>query len=584
VVFTMKPITAFIKNKKRLDQAIADGNKLAGWTEESQQLNNKINSALSGLAEKAAKTEVNSLAINKAEKTYVDTKFSLIGSATPKGAYATLAALQSAFPTGNTNIYVVTADGKWYYWNGTAWTAGGTYQSTGIADGGVKPENIEDNLVNQLFDRYDNLLDSRRIHKDGALIDSATTVLSKLTYNGAAETFTKSSTSNRFELIRDGVNLSAYAGKKMLVVIPFEVVSSPQNIGLRVIAPFTGGNRGFSLPVGKSVVMFTATAASDVFFYNLRTDDVDYTGMEIVFKTPGMMCFNVDGLTDDLINKIKSLINRDWVKYVPIKKAEANSGLENRVVTLESDNTNNKSRLSSVEVQLSTFDGTNPLSGKKLVAIGDSIMRGGGNNNVGFVDLIGTKFGMNVNNISISGSTMATGVSGRNSISTMLSGNILANPDFIVINGGINDYFMQVPLGDVTAIQGDLSSGSETSFSNFNTTTFCGALESLFKYLYTNYPTAKVIFVITHKSVNHYYNNNDGDIYDYSHVREKTILACEKWGIEYVDLFTKSRLITSVPLFNNRQYTNNNDGVHPNQLGYELFYVPPVVAKMKAMI
>jgi hypothetical protein len=58
----MKPITAFIKNKKRLDQAIADGNNLAGWTEESQRLEGKINNALSGLAENVSdyKKEKNS--------------------------------------------------------------------------------------------------------------------------------------------------------------------------------------------------------------------------------------------------------------------------------------------------------------------------------------------------------------------------------------------------------------------------------------------------------------------------------------------------------------------------------------------
>ena len=60
-----------------------------------------------------------------------------IGNATPKGAYATLALLQSAFPTGTTGIYIVVADGNWYYWNSTAWTAGGVYQSTGIADNGI---------------------------------------------------------------------------------------------------------------------------------------------------------------------------------------------------------------------------------------------------------------------------------------------------------------------------------------------------------------------------------------------------------------------------------------------------------------
>ena len=72
------------------------------------------------LAEAATKVELNAVA-----------------SGSPKGVYATLSALQSAKPTGDANIYLVTADGKWYYWSGSAWTAGGTYQSTGIADGSV---------------------------------------------------------------------------------------------------------------------------------------------------------------------------------------------------------------------------------------------------------------------------------------------------------------------------------------------------------------------------------------------------------------------------------------------------------------
>lgn len=61
-------------------------------------------------------------------------------SGSPKGTYATLSALQTAFPNGAVGIYVVTADGKWYYWNGSAWTVGGTYQSTGIAMSSIGPE------------------------------------------------------------------------------------------------------------------------------------------------------------------------------------------------------------------------------------------------------------------------------------------------------------------------------------------------------------------------------------------------------------------------------------------------------------
>lgn len=53
-----------------------------------------------------------------------------LAGGSPKGVYATLADLETAFPTGADGIYVVSADGHWYYWNGLAWTDGGAYLST----------------------------------------------------------------------------------------------------------------------------------------------------------------------------------------------------------------------------------------------------------------------------------------------------------------------------------------------------------------------------------------------------------------------------------------------------------------------
>lgn len=99
---------------------------------------NEVDSRLtSQLAERALKTEVNSLATAKADKSYVDTNITTLdkkintqASGAPKGVYASLSDLQTAFPSGNTNIYLVTSDGKWYYWSGSVWTAGGIYQST----------------------------------------------------------------------------------------------------------------------------------------------------------------------------------------------------------------------------------------------------------------------------------------------------------------------------------------------------------------------------------------------------------------------------------------------------------------------
>jgi predicted MPP superfamily phosphohydrolase len=43
----------------------------------------------------------------------------------------------TASMTDTTKVYVNTTDGKWYYWSGSAWLAGGTYQGTEPADSSV---------------------------------------------------------------------------------------------------------------------------------------------------------------------------------------------------------------------------------------------------------------------------------------------------------------------------------------------------------------------------------------------------------------------------------------------------------------
>lgn len=51
-----------------------------------------------------------------------------IVNSSPAGAYANLAALISANPAHD-KIYITLDDGKWNYWNGTAFVAGGVYQA-----------------------------------------------------------------------------------------------------------------------------------------------------------------------------------------------------------------------------------------------------------------------------------------------------------------------------------------------------------------------------------------------------------------------------------------------------------------------
>ena len=54
--------------------------------------------------------------------------------------------------TNTSKIYVLTTDGNWYYYNGSAWVSGGTYQSTGIGDGEVTFDNFNAYLSDSLFD------------------------------------------------------------------------------------------------------------------------------------------------------------------------------------------------------------------------------------------------------------------------------------------------------------------------------------------------------------------------------------------------------------------------------------------------
>lgn len=68
---------------------------------------------------------------------------SFIGSGSPKGVYASLSALQTAKPTGDSFIYVTTDNGNWNYWNGTGWVSGGQYQTTVVS-----PAKNATNLIN----------------------------------------------------------------------------------------------------------------------------------------------------------------------------------------------------------------------------------------------------------------------------------------------------------------------------------------------------------------------------------------------------------------------------------------------------
>lgn len=67
------------------------------------------------------------------------------------GSGAPIPVANTSAMTNHSKVYVNTTDGKWYYWNGSAWAVGGTYQSTGLASGSVYVSSLNGTLKSKLF-------------------------------------------------------------------------------------------------------------------------------------------------------------------------------------------------------------------------------------------------------------------------------------------------------------------------------------------------------------------------------------------------------------------------------------------------
>ena len=210
----------------------------------------------------------------------------------------------------------------------------------------------------------------------------------------------------------------------------------------------------------------------------------------------------------------------------------------------------------------------NPLYGKKIALNGDSICYGAGSTG-GFGKIIADANNMSMSNIAVSGGTLATGtiIQGvnRHWISSTIQ-NMPNDADYYILDGGINDAdtSLGVTLGEITSGYG----------STFDTTTLSGAMESICYQLQTMFKGKKYGFIFVH------------NCYGYTHrwttefrPRMKEIL--KKWGIPYLDLSEECPQLRNIDAL--RIYTASNDGWHPTEEGYKLFYVPKITAWMKTL-
>ena len=201
----------------------------------------------------------------------------------------------------------------------------------------------------------------------------------------------------------------------------------------------------------------------------------------------------------------------------------------------------------------------NPLSGKIASFNGDSICAGAGFSG-GYASIIGTENNMIIDNIAVGGATI-TPITGPAHIISTSIGDMRSDADYIILEGGVNDSDVSVPVGTLTSGYSD----------TLDTTTFAGAFENMLKSAITRYPGKKIGYIFVHKCGNFgssYYNI------------AKT--ACEKWGIPYLDLYTQIPSLAHIDALRTA-YTSNGDGYHPNEDGYTAYYVPKITAWMKTL-
>ena len=205
----------------------------------------------------------------------------------------------------------------------------------------------------------------------------------------------------------------------------------------------------------------------------------------------------------------------------------------------------------------------NPLYKASAYYDGDSICYGANSKGNSYPDIIANRNEMYMTKKAVSGTTIAIRDGYTNSILERVKA-MTADYDYIVLEGGYNDCVQKVPLGTITT-------GYQTDVDE---STFIGAMESICKFLCTNYFEKKKLFIVPHRTLNTEVNS----YYD------SAITVCKKWGIPTIDLRDECNLIPFIGETVQTQYFEGaNTGVHPTEQGYRVFYVPKIEGRMKTL-
>lgn len=216
------------------------------------------------------------------------------------------------------------------------------------------------------------------------------------------------------------------------------------------------------------------------------------------------------------------------------------------------------------------------LDGLRLYSDGDSIAKGTGTNTFGsdfhsYAHFIAEKHGMDLTTKAIGGTTLAKVKKNPITDSESILERVLSmrgDYDVILLDGGFNDIFLKVRVGEMTP---DDFSG------RYDRTTTAGALETICWFLNKNYKDAVKLFVLCHDC-------DEAQPLYWDVMRA----VLDKWEIPYVDIseLTDFRAVNTE--INNQYFFCNDskpvgDTIHPVAYAQEHVYGKLVEAKLNEL-
>ena len=350
---------------------------------------------------------------------------------------------------------------------------------------------------------------------------------------------------------------------------------------------FRSTDWAIAFPKGKYATLADAKAAFTgmVVHYKLSTPIESPRDRIFLTSYPGITnVYTTDPLQPTFTAVAKSeLWSKDYLINLGIKALQ--DGKIDKTALTGQSSTNDANKVPSSQVthdlqtqitqQNNNLPFLNPLINKKLAFLGDSICFGYGWN---VEDGTWTPKGWSyiikennpsctVQNISVSSATLTNALADNNILmqaESLITNKATFNPDYILLQGGINDRNAGAPIGK-----------AGTSFYPTNDSTYLstvsGAVDYMLYRLINNFPNARIGFISSTRCLGG----------DYQPILDAIHKVCNKWCIPVLDLWNNGELNPYIDAINT-QYYYQADGVHPKEIGYRRFIAPKIEKWIKS--